>query len=539
MHDRTWRTCTVVTIAAIAAFAISCAGTRSNLVARSGSIRIGEISVTGAPSIDHSDLIDGLSLTHARDEGRSFERYLVAMDRRRVRGYLARHGFFEADVEVDVERRRGISDVRFVIDEGTRARLARVEVVGIPPEAPITAGQLRALIPLELGAPYDHQAIELAIPELTAALADTGYAHARIEQTVFADRASDRAVVRIQIDPGPLARFGEITVTGVDGDLATAVRSRLRVEEGARYSSSAIEASREALYEMGRFSMVRFKRDREARDAVVSLAIELATAKRHELRLGGGIGVDPTSFELRGRAGYTIAGWPRPLYTSRAEVRPAIARLRDQSQTDPRIEARAGIERLDLFRTRMRGELEGGFDYIAIEAYTSVGPRVRAGIRTPLFGRSVHIAGGWQLQAVEFRDLHPALDPRLIADLGLTGTSTLGFFEQSLIVDLRDDPIAPRVGGYGELHVEEGTPAAGGELTYARLVPDVRGYVPIGPVTAAARARFGTIIGEVPVTRRFFGGGANSQRGFPGRRLAPFSRRIVDGEQQTVTYGGA
>ncbi len=145
---------------------------------------------------------------------------------------------------------------------------------------------------------------------------------------MFADRARDQAVIRILIDPGPLTRFGEITLTGIDGDLAAAARARLRLEPGAVYSTSAIDRARAALYEMGRFSMVRIETELGAReDTVVPVAIEVALADRHELRLGGGVGVDPTSFEVRGRASYSIAGWPRPLYTTRAELRPAVARL--------------------------------------------------------------------------------------------------------------------------------------------------------------------------------------------------------------------
>jgi outer membrane translocation and assembly module TamA len=70
------------------------------------------------------------------------------------------------------------------------------------------------------------------------------------------------------------------------------------------------------------------------------------------------------------------------------------------------------------------------------------------------------------------------------------------------------------------------------------VVPDLRGYLSAGPVTLAARARAGAVWGEVPVTRRFFGGGANGQRGLPERQLAPFAEGEVDGSTLRVPYGG-
>src|SRR5262249_43234538 len=62
---------------------------------------------------------------------------------------------------------------------------------------------------------------------------------------------------------------------------------------------------------------------------------------------------------------------------------------------------------------------------------------------------------------------------------------------------------------------------------------------PVGPVVLAARARYGTIYGDVPPTERFYAGGAQSQRGFAVRRLSPSVTGIVDGDVRTVPFGGA
>jgi outer membrane protein assembly factor BamA len=123
-------------------------------------------------------------------------------------------------------------------------------------------------------------------------------------------------------------------------------------------------------------------------------------------------------------------------------------------------------------------------------------------------------------------------------EIGLDGPQRLGGYEQSLIADLRDDPIEPRLGAYGELRAVEGTKYAGGDSEFIELVPEVRGYVPIGPVVLAARARHGRFIGETPVTERFFAGGSVSQRGFSERRLALYAMGEVDGKPVSVAYGG-
>jgi hypothetical protein len=59
------------------------------------------------------------------------------------------------------------------------------------------------------------------------------------------------------------------------------------------------------------------------------------------------------------------------------ELKPALVRLRDTGQWQPRIEALTSIEHMDLFRPFMTGVAEVGVQYITVEAYTSDGPQDR------------------------------------------------------------------------------------------------------------------------------------------------------------------
>jgi outer membrane translocation and assembly module TamA len=126
--------------------------------------------------------------------------------------------------------------------------------------------------------------------------------------------------------------------------------------------------------------------------------------------------------------------------------------------------------------------------------------------------------------------------------LGVDRSERIAGYQQALIVDLRDNQIEPKLGAYGELRTTEGTPLAGGQTSYFGLVSDARGYVPLlAGVVLAGHARYGAVWGDVPVTERFFAGGAVSQRGFGERRLSPSVP--VDPMQRTMVttlpYGGA
>jgi outer membrane protein assembly factor BamA len=506
-----------------------------------GEVAVGSVNLVGAEAVDEDVLLDGLGLVRARETGQAFERYLVALDRRRLRNYYQRRGFFNVDVQTDVTEGKNPTDVTFRITEGRRARLVAVEITGAPTDGPFTQADLRAQITLPDGAPFDYDVYDLDRPKLAEFLEDAGYAHAKVSGLVIADRTRDQATIRIAIDAGPRARFGPVTIKGMEGDLADAARNRLTVHEGDAYKPKAIADSRSALYELGRFSVVRIEPDRSARGEIVPVTVTLVEASRHEFRAGGGVGMTPEFYEARLRARYAIDGWPRPLMNTSVEVRPAIAVLRDEPETQPRFEAIGRLERLDLFRPRLRGEVEASLSYLVLDAYTTVGPRVRLGLDTPLFGGIVQLGAGWQIRVLDFSNIDTAINPALVADLGLDDATLyrLGTYDQRLSVDFRDHPVSPRWGVYGELRLEEGTPYALGAFSFVRLLPELRAYAPLGPVTAAARARLGLILGDVPVTERFFAGGASSQRGFAERQLAPFATETVGEISRSVVYGGA
>jgi translocation and assembly module TamA len=496
------------------------------------------IRVEGNDSVSTGTLLEGLTLTRLGAAGQGFDPYLVAVDEDRLRGFYLRRGHFRAEVRSEIDDRGREVDVLFRISEGPRARLARVEIAGLPDDPAVSRDEIRDLIPIADGEEFDYLVYDEVKPRLLAGLERAGYAHARLDATVAADRARHEAIIRLEFEPGPLCEFGEVELLGVEGELAEAARARLKVRPGGRFSTTALEETQAGLYDMGRFAVVRVEPDRTEPSTRIPVTIRLTEADAHELRLGGGLGADPESWDVHGRAGYVIAGWPRPLTTTRLEARPALVLQREDSDVEPRVEAVAAIERLDFVVPLLRAEAELQASYLAVEAYTSYGPRFRLGLRYPLLQRQVEVAGGWQIRYLRFRDLDPALDEMTAAELGLDGPYRLGFYEQSVVVDLRDHPLLTRKGIYGELRAEEGHAAAGGAFSYVRLTPELRAYYPLGRVVVAGRVRAGTILGDLPVTQRFFSGGATSQRGFPERRLAPTVTRTVDGEETSVVIGG-
>lgn len=512
---------------------------RSKPVRHPGQEFLGSIVIEGNHSIKDKDLRAGLALRRVQQLGASPDPYLVVVDGQRIRGEYLRRGFLEVDVRSRVERHGLETKAIYTVREGPRAR-TRVMITGLPKDDPELYQRVRDALALEDGEYFSYEPYDEAKEKMLGIVEDAGYAHAQLDAHVIADRANHMAIVHLDYKTGPKCRFGTIDISGVTGVVAEAVRARVAFDTGDRYSAAAIAETQRALYDMRRFSTVRVLPDK-SKDDVVDVRISLARSARNELALGGGLGMDPATYEVRGRTGYTKTGWPLPLVDLNLDLRPSYAMLRDGSGYEPRIRAMAMLRRIDLFRPFMVGEVEGGYNYLTVEAYTSYGPRTRLGLETPLFIKNLMLRVGWQFEYLDFRHISPLIDPALQMSLGLDRPQRVGQYTQALALDLRDHPIEPTLGAYAEVRLDEGGPWSASALEFYRITPELRGYVPIPklPVVVAARARAGRIWGDIPVTERYYSGGSTTQRGFGERRLAPTLVGDVDGEMREVPIGGA
>ncbi len=513
---------------------------RGNAPHRPGDEWLSGIKFEGNKAVGKSTLTSGLALRRTQKKGRAPDPYSIGVDADRIRGEYLRRGYLDVDVRSRTERKGDATTVIYTVEEGVRAT-TQVVILGLPdndPDLPVT--KVREVLPLADGAPFNYEQYELAKDALKNVVEDAGYAHVKLDARVVADRANHTAVIELTYTPGPKCTFGPIEIHGVKGGLREAVENRLQFAPGQQYSTAAIAATQRALYGLNRFSTVRVQPEKDAGGAVIAMKVDVAESARREVKLGVGAGIDPASYEVRGRAGYSIAGWPFELDTVTLDFRPAYALLRDSHEYQPRIRALARLDRQDLFWTYGRGSVEVGYNYLTVEAYTSYGPRARLGFETPVISKKVKLRVGWGIEQLKFRNISPLIDETLQMQLGLGEDviERVGAYEQALVVDLRDNPIEPRLGAYGELRVAEGTKYAGGNFEYIQLIPELRGYVPVGPVVLAARVRHGRFFGDVPVTERFFSGGSVSQRGFSERKLSPSVMGEVKGSERSVPYGG-
>jgi outer membrane protein assembly factor BamA len=503
----------------------ACACSHPPHVEAPASDHLAGLRIEGNHAIATGALEPALALHEVVGAGGAIDPYVLTADADRLRAAYVKQGFFAVQVTPRIERAGHAQLVVFTVVEGRRAT-AQIEIAGLPPEVPLATA--RALIALADGAPFDYAAYDAAKQPLAALVENAGYAHVEVSGRTIADPGAAIARVRYQVAPGVRCRFGEIRGgETLAPSLRAAVFARVRFATGDRYAVSVMEEARAEIYELGRFSTVQIVPDRASSAAVIDVKIELSEATRHEIHAGFGVGYEPASYELRVRGGGSFVPAAQPLLTLASELRVALTVPHDGElgapqldQVQPKVRGLVSLQRLDLWRPRLRGEVEAGADYQTVEAYTWTGAYVRLGLGSPLGPRWLQLHVGWQLEHLRFDDIASALADETVR-LRLDGPQDLGEYQAALVADLRDNPIEPHRGAYVDLRAAVGTPLALGDATFLQLTPELRGYLTLARITIAARARVGAIFGAVPVTERYYSGGTSGQRGFSERQLSP------------------
>ncbi|HVK71815.1 MAG TPA: POTRA domain-containing protein, partial [Kofleriaceae bacterium] len=139
---------------AVVLIAAGCTGNRPTTTLPAGQRAVTRIELVGVRAFAHADVLAGLATEQARRDGLPFERAQVREDRRRVLARYVRAGYWSAEVDSEVDDDSGQVRVRFTVVEGPRARLAAVDISGLPAE--LTRDDVRGAIDLADGAPFDY-----------------------------------------------------------------------------------------------------------------------------------------------------------------------------------------------------------------------------------------------------------------------------------------------------------------------------------------------------------------------------------------------
>lgn len=482
-----------------------------------------------------------------------FDPIVWATDLERIKRLYGSRGYYQAKVVRDRVTPDGSDGVGLDVEvsEGEPTRIVALKVAGLEELSPAHREALLAAVPLHVGDVFDDRRWSAAKTLLSSRLRNQGYAEARVDGLALVDVGTRTAALQLVARPGQAYRFGAIEIdTG--GDLAIAAawiwdQVRLAIPDGAPYTDEALTEAQRRVTSMGVFAAVKVTADPPAPSTGrVAVRVETREAPLHTLKLGAGVRFDQIRNEARligqwtnrnfqgGMRRLTLraeAGWAFIPNTYAVATNDQTTALRDGPVArlqlefeQPQFLGRAGLrERSSLELTRT---LEQAYDDLGGHLANGVVWRPRAALTV----YPAHHLQGDQLNGPPAAGL---LTSPLTLGCQTTGNSCfvwLSYLEEIVTWDRRDDALAPHRGWYASLSLQQGGGPLQGDFAYYRVLPDVRGYVSVGEgdeLTFAARLRVGDLLptsgdpeGSAVVTR-FYGGGAQSMRGFNDRRLSP------------------
>jgi outer membrane protein assembly factor BamA len=216
----------------------------------------------------------------------------LAADMLRLNYFYRQRGYRHATIALDTTRRvPGGVHLVFRIDAGRPVLVHSITIEG----AESMGRALTRRLPLRVGKPLNEIELNATRDTLKTRLADRGYAGADALAN-YEIRADDpfRADVAYTVVPGPLTRFGPITVTGTERVSPVVVQRMLVFREGDLYSRQALLRSQRNIFGLEVFRHAEIVTPAVSGDTVLPVDVRVVEGDMHRVRVG--VGASTTDF---------------------------------------------------------------------------------------------------------------------------------------------------------------------------------------------------------------------------------------------------
>ena len=453
-------------------------------------------------------------------DGRADSRAEVAQraraDRQLLLDILNGQGFFDADVQVSSQAAATDGEplnVILTVVPGRRYYLGQVAFAApaVQPEDLIS----KNFVP-KTGDPIVADVILAAEANISVTLPQNGYPFATVGQRdILLDGDAGRGDYTLPVDTGARSYFGELRTEGTPAFDAEHIAILRRFKTGDLYDSRKVDDLRAALIATGLLSTVSVEAvpgEGTAPDGTpfADLLVRQEAAPPRTLAASAGYG---TGQGFRAEGSWTH----RNLFPPEGSLTVAGV-LGTQEQAASVAFSRANAGRRDRNVEISLSASHSNYD--AFEAYTGRLGATMAFVSTPIWQKKFTWSIGAEILATseDAFELARGVRDRRIYYIAALPTQ-VGF-------DRSNDLLDPIRGYRLNLRVSPEASLGSGKQIYARVILDGSYYYPVSDgIVVAARARVGTISGisrdNLAPSRRFYGGGGGSVRGFGYQQLGP------------------
>lgn len=342
--------------------------------------------------------------------------------------------------------------------------------------------------------------------ELLAELTQTARPLARIaDRKAVVDHDTAVMTVKLQVDPGPPARFGPLAITGLTDVEESYLQQILDWPEGEAYDSRVLEEAQRTLAATGLFRSIRIEPAQSVTpEGTLPVGISVTEAKHRTIAAGvaystdEGIGAE-LSWEHRNLLGRQ----------ERLRLSAEGSQIRQQGSID--------FRKPEFLQRDLTLRLNGTGRIQDTDAYAEKTGSAFAGLEK------------------RFREIWTAtigVTPEYsrIDENGVNSTYAIFGIPLSASRDGTDDLLDPRKGTRLLLTVTPYFATIEDDVSFTVFEARASVYYGLGNekrLVPALRTRIGSIVGadtlEIPITKRFFAGGGGSVRGYEFQKAGPLN----------------
>jgi len=188
-----------------------------------------------------------------------YSREKLSGDLEKIRSYYQDRGYIDANVEstqVSISPDKQDIYITANIIEGEQYSIDKIQVTG---DLVIAEATIRRLIMTQDNDIFSRKKMEQSVENITAILANIGYAFANVNPIPQIDRDNRLVTINYFVDPGKRVYVRQITFVGNAGTKDEVLRREMRQFEGGWFSQAAIDRSKIRLQRLTYFEAVNIE----------------------------------------------------------------------------------------------------------------------------------------------------------------------------------------------------------------------------------------------------------------------------------------
>jgi translocation and assembly module TamA len=217
-------------------------------------------------------------------------RYRAESDIPKILAILRSYGYYEAIVELQVEEGRDDALVIININPGPCYKIQSFDIKlfhkhkELLTECPEISAKS---VGITVGRAMNAKRVIHSEKKILSILAECGYPLARVEsKEIIADGETKTVKISIDVDTGPLCKFGELEIKGNCFVKDIFIQNKLEWKRGDIYRNSVVEETQRVLVDSGLFSAVIITPSQQLQQQELPIIIELAESKHHSINAG-------------------------------------------------------------------------------------------------------------------------------------------------------------------------------------------------------------------------------------------------------------